>query len=629
MLTFSLVLASTPWVSAQVLKLNDKQEAEVGRLAAAQLESEQPLFLDAKTNDYVQSLAIRLGRHSGRPGLRYTARILQSDDVHALALPGGYIYVTRGLIEMTASEAELAGVLAHEIGHIAARQHATKIRRAQLASLGVSFLGPLMGGGIRVAAAVRGGKTGARGLFMRFSKADEAEADRLAAKILYDAGYDPTAMLSFQRRVTSLNEDQSSLVSKYISSHPSFQERSDHIQDLIESLPKRNDWRENREEFAAIQKQIQAVKPPASKSTSEAALSLFDLAGPETDTPETRARYVASLFAPIFYQALGHEPRYDYITNFDFDGDWIGDNNWENAAKSKYPLQAWVYYSVRETSTHYFLHYAVFHPRDYKGGVGKGTLFSRVLRTGVKPAAKVDPTGRAQEIALAHENDLEGCLLVVAKNGDDPRDGQVVFLETLAHNSFLKYLPPGQHKEGFGNFSLQGRRVKLYIEPRGHGIEAYGPTEAQQKHTLLVYTFLGLAETPSEDLTKATGYNLAPIATTLWPEALRGVTPTYAETEDYGLFLLEEVGPDGKVFERKMNLGRIGSAFRGKVGGANLARPPWAWFDGKDKNQPLGEWFFDPARTIRRHFDLPPDFSVAYLYAWPPETAAATATPSP
>lgn len=619
-LAFCLALLFGLTAPAQILKLNDKQEAEVGRLAAAQLESDQPLFTDNKTNAYVQSIGIRLARESGRPGLRYTIRILQSDDVNAFVLPGGYVYVTRGLIEMTEDEAELAGVLAHEIGHVAARQHASKIRRSQLASLGVSFLGPVLGGGMRVAAAVRGGKSGAKGLFMRFSREDEAEADRLAAKNMHQAGFNPQAMLTFLKRVTSLSEDQSGLVSKFLSSHPSFQDRTDHISDLVDFLPKRDDWRGNREEFAAIQEQIRAVKPPASKTTSEAAAALLDSGETEAESPEARARAVAAIFAPIFYQALGEEPRYDYITNFDFDGDWTGDNNWDNAANHKHPLAAWTYYAVRETSTHYFLHYAVFHPRDYKGGLGRGTLLSRVLRIGVKPAASIDPTGRAQEIALAHENDLEGCLITVEKNGPDPRQGKVVFVETLAHNSFLKYLPEGNEKEGFGTFSLQGRRVKLYIEPRGHGIEAYGPTEAQRKEKLLVYTFTGLAEVPDDKEPKTTGYNLAPIATTLWPEALRGVTPTYAETEDYGMLLLEEASPDGKLTERKQRIGRIGSAFRGKTGGTNLARPPWGWFDAKDKGQPLGEWFFDPARTIRRHFALPQDFSVAYISPWPPES---------
>lgn len=618
LLCLAAILCSN--LQAQFLKLTDKQEAEVGRLAAAELESEQPLFSDPKTNNYVQAVGIRLARESGRPGLKYTIKILRSDDVNAFVLPGGYIYVTLGLLETAQSEAELAGVLAHEIGHVAARQHASKIRKSQLATLGVSFLGPVLGGGMKVAAAVRGGKTGAKGIFMRFSAADESEADRLAAKNMYQAGYDPEAMLRFLRRVTSLNEDQSGLVAKFVSSHRNFTERSDQISDLISSLPKKEDWRNDNVEFNEIREHIRTVKPPGARTTSDAAAAILEAVDDEPESQEARARVIASLFAPVFYQALGNEPRYDYITNFDFDGDWVGDNNWDNAAKTKHPLSAWVYYAVRETSTHYYLQYAAFHPRDYKGGTGKGSMIGKLLRIGMKPAASIDPTGRAQEVAFAHENDLEGCLIVVEKKGTDPRSGVVRYVETLAHNNFLKYLPQGETREGFGNFSLQGRRVKLFVEARGHGIEAYGPTELQNKEKIRLYTFTGLAETPDEDDTKIVGYNLAPIATTLWPEAIRGVTSTYAETEDYGMFLLAQLGSDGQIKEKPLRVGRIGSAFRGKVGGENLARPPWGWFDGKDKGQPLGEWFFDPARTIRRHFELPETFPVAYLEVWPPAT---------
>ncbi len=74
--------------------------------------------------------------------------------------------------------------------------------------------------------------------------------------------------------------------------------------------------------------------------------------------------------------------RFDYITNFDFDGDWAGDNNWKNAADARFPLKAYVYYAVSETPTHYLIHYAAFHPRDYKGGEATGALMSQAVRRG-------------------------------------------------------------------------------------------------------------------------------------------------------------------------------------------------------------------------------------------------------
>src|ERR1700752_5349655 len=95
---------------------------------------------------------------------------------------------------------------------------------------------------------------------------------------------------------------------------------------------------------------------------------------------QAATRSIAARFAPIFYQALGDKPRSDYITNFDFDGDWKGDNNWNNLANKDFSLKASIYYSVAETTTHYFVHYAVFHPRDYKGGERKGAILSELIR---------------------------------------------------------------------------------------------------------------------------------------------------------------------------------------------------------------------------------------------------------
>jgi hypothetical protein len=204
----------------------------------------------------------------------------------------------------------------------------------------------------------------------------------------------------------------------------------------------------------------------------------------------------------------------------------------------------------------------------------------------------------------------------VEKQGPDVRHGRVAFVQTLAHNNFLKYSPKDQGREGFAPFQQLGRHVKLFIEPKGHGIEAFDPEGKQTKNRLRPYTFTGQAETPSANDADPVGYDLAPIAATLWPEAQRGITDAYAEVEDYGLVLIDLVD-GGAENELTWRIGRIGSAFRGTVGGRNLARPPWGWFDSKDKAQPLGQWYFDPARVIRRDYDLGPAFSTAYVRPWP------------
>jgi hypothetical protein len=246
-----------------------------------------------------------------------------------------------------------------------------------------------------------------------------------------------------------------------------------------------------------------------------------------------RERAVASRFAPVFRQGLGDHPRADYITNFDFDGDWRGDNNWAHADDPRHRLRAYVYYAVSETATHFYAHYAVFHPRDYKGGSTAGPLLSDAIREGVRRGGRYDPTGLSREAVLAHENDMEGCLVVAAKVGDDPARAAVVLVETLAHDRIMKYTPEGTAAAGAarldGRVRLEGQSAVLYVEPKGHGVYAHDGGEKQTpSRGTLVYKFAARADDPEaagegsaagED---SAGYELVPLFDTLWPRARRG-----------------------------------------------------------------------------------------------------------
>lgn len=328
------------------------------------------------------------------------------------------------------------------------------------------------------------------------------------------------------------------------------------------------------------------------------------------------SREVAARFAPIFYQALGDKPRSDYITNFDFDGDWRGDNNWEHTDDRNFPLRAYVYYSVSETQTHFFIHYAVFHPRDYKGGERKGLILSEIIREGTKRGSDHDPTGLMAEAGVAHENDMEGVLIVVAKKGKNP--DRVVFVEAFHHDDFAPYVTGEPAPQGFGSFKTDEQHVLLYVEPKGHGIDAYSGDEKQTaKKEFLIYKFAGKAEDPDKQTEGSMGYELLPIQTTLWPRAKirsAGKGATYATAHDYAELSLSVAQANGRASVKKIKVGRIGQTFAGDSGGLNMARPPWAWFDKRRRNDPLGLWFFDPARIIKRDFQLDDSFSTTYSY---------------
>jgi hypothetical protein len=336
--------------------------------------------------------------------------------------------------------------------------------------------------------------------------------------------------------------------------------------------------------------------------------------GDRPDQPAERA--IAARFAPIFYQALGDKPHSDYITNFDFDGDWRGDNNWEHTDDKNFPLRAYIYYSVCETQTHFFIHYAAFHPRDYKGGERKGLILSEIIREGIKRSGTEDSTGLMAEAGVAHENDMEGALVVVAKNGKSPEIARVVFVETLHHNDFSPYLA-GEVPKGFGVFKTDEQRVLLYVEPKGHGIEAYSGDEKQMGgKEFVIYKFSGKADDPDKQKDGSVGYELLPMQTTLWPRAktpTKDKGATYATIHDFGQISINLAQPNGKVTARKIKLGAIGATFTGDSGGMNMARPPWAWFDKSRRADPLGLWFFDPARIIKSDFKLDDSFSIAYV----------------
>jgi hypothetical protein len=339
-----------------------------------------------------------------------------------------------------------------------------------------------------------------------------------------------------------------------------------------------------------------------------------------------REREVASRFAPVFRQALGDRPRADYITNFDFDGDWRGDNNWAHADDPRHRLRAYVYYAVSETATHFYAHYAVFHPRDYKGGSTAGPLLSDAIREGVRRGGRYDPTGLSREAVLAHENDMEGCLVVAAKDGgDDPARAAVVLVETLAHDRVMKYTPEGTAAAGAprldGRVRLEGRSPLLYVEPKGHGVYAYDGGEKQTpSRGTLVYRFGARAGDPEEAGGAAAGkdsvgYELVPLFDTLWPRARAGAKETFGAFADYGAVSFASASSGGSPRRLTKKMGRLGAAFLGGYGARNAARPPWGWFDRNEPAQAPGAWFFDPASAAKRHLGRGEDFSTAYLHA--------------
>lgn len=331
--------------------------------------------------------------------------------------------------------------------------------------------------------------------------------------------------------------------------------------------------------------------------------------------PPSRERELAARFAPIFHQRLTPQVethRFDYITSFDFDGDWVGTNNWANAAETRYSLPAYIYYSVVETQTHYFLTYAVFHPRDWSLAQ---PLYEQTLDLLRGKYPEYFPASARASVEFNHENDLEG-VLVVARKTDDGAGAHLEAVETLAHNRFYKYLAPdsalARAIRPEQRIMTEGDHPVVYIESQKHGIKRY---EEQDRRggPVLIYRFTGTAEVPKAFAGEVAyaparaevGYDLLPIYDSLWMRARASHEPneTFGEIYDFGSFWTAAVGLlGGGNRQVDFQVGAIGVALRGEVAAKNKARLPWGWFDSADRTLKVGEWFFDPAKTLLAHF---------------------------
>jgi predicted Zn-dependent protease len=217
--------------------ISTQQEVQLGRQYAAELERQLPIVQDRAVNQYINQLGNSIARRVDARGLNYTFRVVNAPEVNAFAVPGGFIYINRGLIERTDNMAELAGVLAHEIGHVVERHSVERIQKAQNANtaLGVVY-GVILG---RNPSGVE--QIGIQGIgsavFAGYSRDAEREADMQAIRYLVQSGIDPRGMVTFFQELLSEQRRQPSAVERWFSTHPLAQERVENAQQVIAALP--------------------------------------------------------------------------------------------------------------------------------------------------------------------------------------------------------------------------------------------------------------------------------------------------------------------------------------------------------------------------------------------------------
>jgi len=235
-----------------------EKQVAMGRGFAQQIEAQVKLINDPVVTEYINRVGQNLVRNSDAQ-VPFTIKVIDSDVVNAMALPGGFFYVNSGLILAADEEAEVAGVMAHEIAHVAACHAAREQTRAtlmQMASIPFIFVG----GGIGYAGYEAAGLGGLFGI-LKFSRGFEAEADYLGIEYMYRAGYDPSAFVSFFEKVQAMEKKKPGTLAKAFDTHPQNADRIAKSQDEIRKiLPAKQQYVVTTSEFDEVKARLASLE---------------------------------------------------------------------------------------------------------------------------------------------------------------------------------------------------------------------------------------------------------------------------------------------------------------------------------------------------------------------------------
>src|SRR6266705_7070681 len=270
-----------------------ESEIRMGKEYAQQVEASVKLVQDPVITEYVNRIGQNLVRNSDSQ-VPFTIKVIDSDEINAMALPGGFFYVNSGLILAADEEAELAGVMAHEIAHVAARHAMRGMTRSNWANIGtipLIFVGGGIGYAVRSVAGLALPMT-----FLSFSRGFEAEADYLGLQYMYKSGYDPQAFISFFEKVQAQEKKKPGTLAKAFSTHPQTPERISKSQEEISQiLPARaqyvvttSEFDDVKERLAVLEHRRKLVDPKESKQPSLRRTSAGDKNGQDNKNDDDR-----------------------------------------------------------------------------------------------------------------------------------------------------------------------------------------------------------------------------------------------------------------------------------------------------------------------------------------------------
>jgi hypothetical protein len=252
-------------------KFSPQDDITLGKRAATDAEKQLPLCNAPKVDAYLTQLGTRLAQKLPTGGVQYPFEFHCVNDkaINAFALPGGYVFINRGAIEAADNEAQLAGVMAHELSHVALRHGTNQATKAVLAETGLGIFGAVFGDSTGGALLTTLGRFSAGGVLLRYSRTAESQADVMGTQVLYDAGYDPRAMAQFFEKLEG--ESKGKNPPEFFSDHPNPEHRVGRVDEEVEKLGvvPPNAKRDSAE-FEAIKREVLAL-PVVKKPTSGAA----------------------------------------------------------------------------------------------------------------------------------------------------------------------------------------------------------------------------------------------------------------------------------------------------------------------------------------------------------------------
>lgn len=229
-ITYALIVGVT------ACGISTQQEVQMGQQEAAQINQQLPIVSDPEANRYINLLGDQIASHTSRANLDWRFFIVDSREVNAFAVPGGFIYVNRGLIERTDNMSELAGVLGHEIGHVVLRHTVKQMEQMQGANIGVT-LACVLTSVCNSQVAQAGINIAGTALFAKFSRTDEAQADNQAVKNTIAAGITPHGVITMFEKLIAERKSRPDAVSAFFATHPGEEDRITAVQAAINQYP--------------------------------------------------------------------------------------------------------------------------------------------------------------------------------------------------------------------------------------------------------------------------------------------------------------------------------------------------------------------------------------------------------